>query len=106
MPLFPRRQFALQFVGEVQEEDHVVLRLLRFRRFRRHQRGDAFAVVLSNGAPGSYFARLHHRLTVEEDRDDGKQALPQKGLNASVPGSTAFRRKFAEIGSQVAATHI
>ena len=30
--------------GEVLEEDHVALRLLRFRRLDRHQCGDAFAV--------------------------------------------------------------
>jgi hypothetical protein len=41
---FPRRHFPLQFVGEALEEDHVVLGLLPFRRFRRHQRGDALAV--------------------------------------------------------------
>jgi hypothetical protein len=42
--LSPTRDFSLQLAREVFEEDHVVLRLLRFRRLRRHQRGDAFAV--------------------------------------------------------------
>jgi hypothetical protein len=42
--LFPRWHFSLQLVSEVLEEDYVVLLLPRFRRFRCHYRGDAFAV--------------------------------------------------------------
>jgi hypothetical protein len=42
--LFAHWHFSPQFVEEVFEEDQVVLRLLGFLAFGRHERGDAFAV--------------------------------------------------------------
>ena len=51
-----QRHFSLQLVDEVFEEDHVVLRLLRFRRIHRHQRRDALPIQgeihISARAPG------------------------------------------------------
>jgi len=68
---FSRRHFPLELVGEVHEEDHVALRLLPFRRLRRHQRGDALAVrrkIVVAGKPEvrEPFVRPQSRLVREK----------------------------------------
>jgi len=44
MQLLARGHLALRLVEEVFEEDHVALRLLRFRQLDRHQRNNAFTI--------------------------------------------------------------
>ena len=61
MTLFASRHFSPQF-AEVQQENHVVLPLLRFRRFHGHRRGDALAVrferPMINHTPGTEAVQL------------------------------------------------